>query len=75
MIMTSILILVDLIWIMTVGLLWDTWIPNDYVWNSLRGVHKFSLLCSYINVIIKVINIKNIYKVSIVGVLYLYKKG
>ena len=54
MITTGILIVVDIIWLSSVGPIWTTTIVNNEIWNSFHGAHIFNIILSSISVFIKV---------------------
>ncbi|CAD8085224.1 unnamed protein product [Paramecium primaurelia] len=54
MVLNGILILVDLIWLLSVGSIWTATEKNNPVWGHLHGLHVFVIFISIINVLLKV---------------------
>lgn len=53
--LNGILILVDLIWLLSVGSIWTATESNNPVWGRLHGLHVFVIFISIVNAILKVI--------------------
>jgi len=53
MILNGTLIIIDLIWIFSVGNVWTTWLKTNKVWDDLMGIHKFSIFMSIVNIFLK----------------------
>ncbi|CAD8097721.1 unnamed protein product [Paramecium sonneborni] len=54
MVLNGILILVDLIWLLSVGSIWTATEKNNPVWGHLHGLHVFVIFISIVNVLLKV---------------------
>lgn len=54
MVLNGILILVDLIWLLSVGSIWTATEKNNPVWGHLHALHVFVIIISVINLILKV---------------------
>lgn len=54
MVLNGILILVDLIWLLSVGSIWTATEKNNPVWGKLHGLHVFVIFISIVNLILKV---------------------
>ena len=59
MIINLSLVVFDLVWMISIGGVWTTYLPNNTIWNSFRGMHIFVLILSVISAFLKVLdNIK-----------------
>lgn len=56
MVLNGILILVDLIWLLSVGSIWTASEKNNPVWGHLHALHSFVIFISVVNLILKVNN-------------------
>jgi hypothetical protein len=54
MTITLFLLGVDLIWFLSVMSAWGSAVPHKEAWNSLRGIHLWSLFLSVIEILVKV---------------------
>ncbi|CAD8047698.1 unnamed protein product [Paramecium primaurelia] len=54
MVLNGILILVDLIWLLSVGSIWTATEKNNPVWGKLHGLHVFVIFISIVNALLKV---------------------
>ncbi|CAD8144111.1 unnamed protein product [Paramecium pentaurelia] len=54
MVLNGILILVDLIWLLSVGSIWTATEKNNPVWGRLHGLHVFVIFISIVNALLKV---------------------
>ena len=73
MILNGVLVIVDVIWLISVGSVWNNIIPGNDVWNSLRFIHHFAIFWSIINLVLKVLYLFLIKKSAVIIVLYLYR--
>ena len=55
MVLNGILILIDLIWLLSVGSIWTATEKNNPVWGHLHGLHAFVIFISVVNLFLKVI--------------------
>jgi len=46
--------IVDIIWILSIGYIWTHVYKQNPLWNALNGIHVFVMVCSVINIILKV---------------------
>lgn len=54
LVLNSLTTIVDFIWILSIGYIWTHTYQNNPVWNSLNGIHVFTITCSVVNMILKV---------------------
>ena len=54
MVLNGILILIDLIWLLSVGSIWTATEKNNPVWGHLHGLHAFVIFISVVNLFLKV---------------------
>ena len=54
MIINLSLVVFDLIWMISIGGVWTTYLPSNQIWNSFRGMHIFVLILSVISAFLKV---------------------
>jgi hypothetical protein len=52
--MNGLLIIFDLIWLLTVGGVWTTYIKGNDLWNGLHPLHDFVIFISVLSLILKV---------------------
>ena len=52
--LNSLTTIVDFIWILSIGYIWTHSYKNNPVWNSLNGIHVFTICCSVLNMLLKV---------------------
>ena len=55
MVLNGILILIDLIWLLSVGSIWTATEKNNPVWGHLHGLHAFVIFISVVNLFLKVL--------------------
>ena len=55
MIVNGILVVLDIIWMASIGSVWTTELPENQAWNRLHGVHVFAIILSTFSCLIKVI--------------------
>ncbi len=53
-IINGLLILIDIIFLLTVGSIWGKTVQGDDAWNSLSEIHGFALTTSVIELLLKV---------------------
>ena len=57
MIINGLLMIVDLIWILSIGGMWSETVKFNDMWNYLHGLHIFGIVMSIIILLVKVNNI------------------
>ena len=55
LILNAVLIVVDLIWLLSVGSIWTGAQNGNDAWNHLHGLHCFAIFISVINLILKIV--------------------
>lgn len=55
LVLNALTTVVDFIWLLSIGYIWTHRYKNNPVWDALTGLHVFVILCSVINMILKVI--------------------
>ena len=55
MIINLSLVVFDLVWMISIGGVWTTYLPNNAIWNSFRAMHIFVLILSVISAFLKVL--------------------
>ena len=54
MALTGVLVLIDIVWIFSVGGVWSTIIPENKAWNELHSIHTFVRALALFSILIKI---------------------
>lgn len=65
MILNGILIIFDLIWVVTMGIIWKRKPTHDtQIWDSFSGLHSLIIALSIINIVLRAVSIVTLFLTS-----------